>query len=302
MITVNNLEPTFSVFPNGEFNVSLSDTLISTLDSKKTTQINWHFNGNDELVKLGILISALEPHVNDIFVNGGYLPYSRMDRYEKDKYNPFSLQAFINMLPVPVDTNVTITYAYSDVHNVAVADQLFALREYDTENFDYMISGVNIIFQVKSHLGNFDNTLVVLPDKGSLTRYNNLIDEGKMPNNGLNSSEVAIGYKKRDFDTHKITDFGITKLSDNSPIDEDYIRSFDKIVIVDDVVSYGNTFINLLDYLGKLGAKDIDLFTGNVEDALWRGDLLSNNYLGKVYTTSNLTNHLGDDKVVIVNN
>jgi len=301
MITVNYLEPTFSVFPNGEFNVDLSKSVIKTLETG-VANINWHFNGNDELLKLGILVSALEPHVDEIKVNGGYLPYSRMDRYEKGKYNPFSLRTFINMLPIPSDTHVSITYVYSDVHNVPLAEELFSLREYDNENFSFLISGVNIIYQAKEYLAKFEKTLVVLPDKGSLTRYSNFINDGKMPINGVVDAEVAIGYKKRDFDTHEITDFGITKLTDNSPIDREYIESFDKIIIVDDVVSYGNTFINLIDYLGDLGANTIDLFAGNVEDALWRGDLLGNKYLGNVYTTNYLTNHNQDDKVNIINN
>lgn len=301
MITVNNLEPSFSVFPNGEFNVALSKTVIKTLEDG-VADINWHFNGNDELLKLGILVSALEPHVYKIYVNGGYLPYSRMDRYEKGKYNPFSLRTFINMLPIPADANVSITYYYSDVHNVPVAEELFVMRAHDNVNFSFLISGVNIIYQAKAYLAKFEKTLVVLPDKGSLTRYSQFINDGKMSINGVVDTEVAMGYKKRDFDTHEITDFGITKLTDSSPIDREYVESFDKIIIIDDVVSYGNTFINLIDYLGNLGANTIDLFTGNVEDALWRGDLLGNKYLGNVYTTNYLTNHNQDDKVIIINN
>lgn len=300
MITVNNLEPSFSVFPNGEFNVALSKTVIKTLESG-VADINWHFNGNDELLKLGILVSALEPHVYKINVNGGYLPYSRMDRYEKGKYNPFSLRTFINMLPIPADANVSITYSYSDVHNVPVAEELFVTRAHDNVNFSFLISGANIIYYAKSYLAKFEKTLVVLPDKGSFTRYSQFINDGKMPINGVVDTEVAIGYKKRDFDTHEITDFGITKLTDNSPIDKEYIESFDKIIIIDDVVSYGNTFINLIDYLGNLGANTLDLFAGNVEDALWRGDLLGNKYLGNVYTTNYLTNHNQDNKVIIIN-
>lgn len=301
MITVNNLEPSFSVFPNGEFNIALSKTVIKTLENG-VAEINWHFNGNDELLKLGILVSALEPHVYKINVNGGYLPYSRMDRYEKGKYNPFSLRTFINILPIPADANVSITYSYSDVHNVPVAEELFVMRAHDNVNFSFLISGVNIIYQAKAYLAKFEKALVVLPDKGSLTRYSHFIDDGKMPINGVVDAEVAMGYKKRDFDTHEITDFGITKLTDNSPIDREYVESFDKIIIIDDVVSYGNTFINLIDYLGNLGANTIDLFAGNVEDALWRGDLLGNKYLGNVYTTNYLTNHNQDDKVIIINN
>lgn len=301
MITVNNLEPSFSVFPNGEFNIALSKTVIKTLENG-VAEINWHFNGNDELLKLGILVSALEPHVYKINVNGGYLPYSRMDRYEKGKYNPFSLRTFINMLPIPADANVSITYSYSDVHNVPVAEELFVMRAHDNVNFSFLISGVNIIYYAKAYLDKFEKALVVLPDKGSLTRYSQFINDGKMSIKGVVDAEVAMGYKKRDFDTHEITDFGITKLTDNSPIDKEYVESFDKIIIIDDVVSYGNTFINLIDYLGNLGANTLDLFVGNVEDALWRGDLLGNKYLGNVYTTNYLTNHNQDDKVIIINN
>ena len=177
------------------------------------------------------------------------------------------------------------------------------MRAHDNVNFSFLISGANIIYYAKSYLDKFEKALVVLPDKGSLTRYSQFINDGKMSIKGVIDAEVevAMGYKKRDFDTHEITDFGITKLTDNSPIDREYVESFDKIIIIDDIVSYGNTFINLIDYLGNLGANTIDLFAGNVEDALWRGDLLGNKYLGNVYTTNYLTNHNQDDKVIIIN-
>ena len=298
MITVNGYEPTFSVFPNGELNVALSKSLLEY--SKRTLEANieWHFNSNEEVVKLALLISALEPSVDTINVHGGYLPYSRMDRREEDKHNPFSLEAFINLLPATT-LGTDITYSYEDVHNLDVANQLFDRRRGDNIRFHYQLTGVGSVFHAKVLLGKFDKVLIVLPDKGSKKRYNSLISDGKMPMLSNSDADIAVGYKNRDFDTHKITNFGITNLVDDKPLTKEYVTSFDKIAIIDDVVSYGNTFINLLDYLGNLGAKDVDLIVGNVEDALWRGDLLSNKYLGHVYTSGNLTNHTSDSNVII---
>lgn len=297
MITVNGFEPTFSKFPNGELNVSLSDTLLTTLEDSHAI-IKWHFNDNEELVKLALLISTLEEHTTSITIRGGYLPYSRMDRREPGKNNPYSLQAFINLLPVPSSSSTDIRYEYEDVHNLKVASKLFFAKADISSNFDYQLSGANVLFFAKSYLPAYNKALVVLPDKGSKERYMHFINDGKFPLMSQDA-DVAMGYKTRDFDTREITDFGITNLVDNRPLTSEYISLFDKVVIIDDVVSYGNTFINLLDYLGDLGATDIDLILGNAEDSLWRGDLLSNKNLRRVYTSSNLTNHTSDDKVVI---
>lgn len=297
MITVNKFEPTFSKFPNGEINVSLSSTLLDTLEEEHAV-IKWHFNDNEELVKLALLVSALEEHTTSITVQGGYLPYSRMDRREPGKNNPFSLQAFINLLPVPSSDSTDIRYEYEDVHNLQVANDLFRDKKDELSNFDYQLSGANVLFFAKSYLPVYDKVLVVLPDKGSKERYKNFINEGKFPLMSQDA-DVAMGYKTRDFDTHEITDFGITNLVDNKPLTSEYISLFDKVVIIDDVVSYGNTFVNLLNYLGDLGATDIDLILGNAEDSLWRGDLLSNKNLRRVYTSGNLTNHSSDSKVVV---
>lgn len=297
MITVNKFEPTFSKFPNGEINVSLSSTLLDTLEEEHAV-IEWHFNDNEELVKLALLVSALEEHTTSITVQGGYLPYSRMDRREPGKNNPFSLQAFINLLPVPSSDSTDIRYEYEDVHNLQVANDLFRDKKDELSNFDYQLSGANVLFFAKSYLPVYNKVLVVLPDKGSKERYKNFINEGKFPLMSQDA-DVAMGYKTRDFDTHEITDFGITNLVDNKPLTSEYISLFDKVVIIDDVVSYGNTFVNLLDYLVDLGATDIDLILGNAEDSLWRGDLLSNKNLRRVYTSGNLTNHHSDSKVVV---
>lgn len=297
MITVNKFEPTFSKFPNGEINVSLSSTLLDTLEEEHAV-IKWHFNDNEELVKLALLVSALEEHTTSITVQGGYLPYSRMDRREPGKNNPFSLQAFINLLPVPSSDSTDIRYEYEDVHNLQVANDLFRDKKDELSNFDYQLSGANVLFFAKSYLPVYNKVLVVLPDKGSKERYKNFINEGKFPLMSQDA-DVAMGYKTRDFDTHEITDFGITNLVDNKPLTSEYISLFDKVVIIDDVVSYGNTFVNLLNYLGDLGATDIDLILGNAEDSLWRGDLLSNKNLRRVYTSGNLTNHSSDSKVVV---
>lgn len=307
MITVKGFEPTFSVFPNGEFNVSLSDSLIASFGDNYNLEkdVVWHFDNNDELIKLGILISTLETlNTKNLNIYVGYLPYSRMDRHQEGKHNPFSLKVFMNMLPK--SDSILIKYIFEDVHNYQVTKEIADKIMHENNNILFDIED-NHVFRTFKELYEYGelttNTLIILPDKGSLKRYKKYLENDKYFSvidfwNDTHTIDIAIGYKERDFDTHEITKFGLNLLDNTKDLD---ISKYDNYVILDDVISYGNTFINLMNYLGEHGAKKRSIFiiSGNVEDSLWRGDLLANEYLKRVYTTSNLTHHKDDDMVTI---
>lgn len=274
MITVNNLEPTFSTFPNGEVNVKFQPSLERSLDEAPTA-VKFKFDSNEELIKLGLVLNLLEtyPEVEDVHVDIPFLPYSRMDRHEEGYHNPLSLKVVLNILKgYGKSLRFPVVYETTDVHN---KDMFYRL----TASMDSTTRFVNDI-PVKDHLATFaeDNNLnlsdilVVFPDKGAKARYD-MIDFSRMPT-------PIVGKKTRDFETHAITGYAL---------EGDITKNAKHIVIVDDVVSYGGTFIKLIKAIKEKTTLPISIITSHAEDALWRGDLLEEGV--PVYTTHTLNHH-----------
>lgn len=274
MITINGLEPTFSTFPDGEVNVKFQPSLEQSLQVG-TAKVDFKFQSNDEILKLGLIINLLETYesVTDVHVNVPFMPYSRMDRHETGYHNPFSLAVVLNILKgYGESARFPVVYETSDVHNKVVFAEL-------TAGVDDSVTFINSI-HAKEHVHafakdnqlNVDDILVVFPDKGAKARYDT-VDFTDMPT-------PIVGSKTRDFDTHAITGYTL-----EAPIPE-HVKH---IVILDDVVSYGGTFIKLIKAIREKTDLPISIITSHAENALWRGDLLAEG--APVYTTHSLNDH-----------
>lgn len=274
MITINGLEPTFATFPDGEVNVKFQPSLEQTLRFG-TARVNFKFHSNDEILKLGLIINLLETYdgVTDVHVKVPFMPYSRMDRHEAGYHNPFSLAVVLNILKgYGESARFPVMYETSDVHNKAVFADL-------TTDVDDSVTFMNSI-HAKEHIHEFakdnqlniNDVLVVFPDKGAKARYDT-VDFTDMPT-------PIVGSKTRDFDTHAITGYTL-----EAPIPE-HVKH---IVILDDVVSYGGTFIKLIKAIRDKTDLPISIITSHAENALWRGDLLAEGV--PVYTTHSLNDH-----------
>lgn len=315
MITINGLEPSYSLFPNNEYNVILSSSILKSLEGP--AEIVWNFEKTDELFKLGMLLSTLE--VTDVViahVTINYLPYSRMDRHDSANPNPLSLQVLVNMLPE--FKNGLVHYKFESVHNPKALktflDERFGINNF---NVTYTIEKPRELNKLEELITKQDNeqhhTLVIFPDKGSIERYKKYIqfknisgEKDILVENSYGEFSdgtrfvYAYGEKKRDFETHKI--YGYELLQANGDTFDYVDTDFDSAIIVDDVVSFGGTFIKILDELQSTSQiKDVTLIAGNIEDSIFRGDLLLHPMLTKVITYPGLTNHSSSAKVVVNN-
>lgn len=273
MITINGLEPTFATFPDGEVNVKFQPSLEQTLQAG-TARVNFKFQSNDEILKLGLIINLLETYdgVTGVHVNVPFMPYSRMDRHEAGYHNPFSLAVVLNILKgYGENARFPVVYETSDVHNKVVFTELTAGGDNVTFVNSIPVKGHVQAFAKDNQL-NVDDILVVFPDKGAKARYDT-VDFTDMPT-------PIVGSKTRDFDTHAITGYTL-----EAPIPE-HVKH---IVILDDVVSYGGTFIKLIKAIRDKTDLPISIITSHAENALWRGDLLAEGV--PVYTTHSLNDH-----------
>lgn len=289
MITINTFEPTTTTFPDQEINVSFLQALIDSLPNNEKINIVWKYENNEEIFKLGIILDLLNTYLENraqvIKVIIPFLPYSRMDRHEPGYHNPLSIGVLQTILKAYKKSSINpIQYQTYDVHNVSALDNTLI------KNIDIMPDRIQNWLtdqQVDS-----EKTLLIFPDKGSFNRYNTPKMKQLLSKENF---EMAIGDKVRDFKTHKITRYQLKSLSN----DEVNTSNIDQALIIDDVISYGGTFIKLTESLHELNINNVHLLTSHAEDALWRGDLLSPSNNVFVTTSDSLNHHLSDSRVTI---
>jgi len=61
-----------------------------------------------------------------------------------------------------------------------------------------------------------------------------------------------------------------------------------KIIIVDDIISTGDTIINIVDKLTEMGAKEIYILTGHIEKNKYNYRILNHKNIKKVFSTNSL--------------
>lgn len=111
----------------------------------------------------------------------------------------------------------------------------------------------------------------MFPDNGAANRYKN-----------MGFKNVLIGHKDRDFQTGEIKKLDIVGDVSNA--------RGRKVIICDDLSSYGGTFNYSSQALRKLGVKEVYLLVAHAENSIFKGDLFKN--IDKVFTTDSiLTEH-----------
>lgn len=114
----------------------------------------------------------------------------------------------------------------------------------------------------------FDNEqdFVVLTDKGGFQRYNDI------------AKNVVYFEKQRDSQTGLI-------------VKQQMIGKIDptkKILVVDDIISTGDTIVNILDELCLQGAKQIYIMSGHIENNKYNHRLFEFENVQKIYSTNSL--------------
>lgn len=252
MILLNGEIVDVTKFPNNEIlirNTSNVSEYINIIDFK--------FESNEDLINL----MFVKKHIDEkspksiTKLNIPYLPYSRMDRTEGK--NIFTLKyicEFINSLKFD---KVMTFEAHSNV-SLALLDRL--------ENTNYSI---NLAKQCMQDINfNKEKDYIVFPDDGSKKRYGHEFEDCK----------ILTCTKHRDFISGKITSLKINEL-----VNDNF-----KAIIVDDLCSYGGTFVMASTSLKELGAEEIYLCITHSEYGLFLGNIFKENAINKVYTTDSI--------------
>lgn len=274
MIKINNVIVNNDSFPNGE--LKIDEKFFQNLKKLLSDiTIDFHFEGNKDLTDLILIVSYIYDQTKmKPILNMKYMPYSRMDRQKieknylyNDKKTAFTLKYIcnvINTLPLKL---IRIFEPHSDVccallNNVEIKyPTVDLLREAMIEN-------------------NYDKKrdIIFYPDAGAQKRYTDLL---KYPN--------VVGFKHRNWENGKIE-----KLEVCGDLPE---KGFN-VYIVDDLCSFGGTFILAAEKLKELGANKIFLIVGHCENSIVKGKIPESDLIATVYTTNSIfTERLNKVKV-----
>lgn len=251
MINVNGRRLNIEKFPNNE--VCIRDYI--TLGERNI--ITLKFESNEDILNLMFFKKHLDEKVptNRTILNIYYLPYSRMDRTEGT--NVFTLK-FLCQIINSLNFEKVLTYeAHSNV-SLALLDRV--------ENVNYSI---DLAKKCMEEVG-FDKTkdYIVFPDDGAKKRYVN----------DFKDCLTLTCTKKRDFLSGSIKSL---------EINEEVTGEF-KAIIVDDLCSYGGTFVMASETLSEKGATEIYLCVTHSEDGLFKGNIFKDDIIDRVYTTDSI--------------
>ena len=212
--------------------------------------IYWFYEGDEELFKLICLSKYYRK--NDVYLFMPYVPNARMDR-TKHTEEIFTLKYFCEVINSLGFKEVAILDPHSDVAP-ALLNNVTVLSSEGYVN--------KCIEDLKD-----ENLVLFFPDSGSYKRYS-----GNFPGH-----EFTYGVKVRNWETGKIENFQVM----NPEIVKDR-----NVLIIDDICSYGGTFVAAAKALKDAGAKNIHLFVTHCETNIFKGKVFD--YFTSVTTTNSI--------------
>ncbi len=253
-----------SSFPCGEKNVN--DFKVMGHSLLAASNIKWKWESDSELITL-MLIKKLYPNILTLTIF--YLPYGRADRNEKGG-SSCSLRYVGDFIQSLGFEKITVLDPHSDLSIAYLGES--ACSYYPKSE---LLTGLGVNYTPK-------NSVVMFPDSGAQKRY------GKAWYGYLH----VLGSKTRDFRDGKLTGYSI---ADGVPAEGKHV------IIVDDICSYGGTFILASNAIRKFNPLSVALVVTHCEDSIFNGDVLkAGSPIDLVVTTNSLITKEGSSKLKIV--
>lgn len=218
----------------------------------KDNKVNIIYNNEESFLELMLIINYYINNSTKVNLTLSYLPYQRMDHRDTDELNTVDYMA--NILNSINLNCLTICEPHCEI-------DIFK----NAKEFSFISALKSKVFKEINFNENTDT--IILTDKGGLKRYGNF------------SKNVVYFNKERDKTTGLISKHNIA--SDINPSS--------KCLIVDDIISSGDTMLNIVDYLTSLNIKDIYILCGHFEKNKYNKRLSSNKNIKKIFSTNSLT-------------
>lgn len=286
MIYLNGKKVEFIEFPNKERRLDLPEDMVNE-GLKAVNDVYWKYEDDASIFELLLLDDAIEKYAQFYNLYIGYMPYSRMDRIESEQ-TAFSLDVITRILAYSL-SSINVIFVL-DPHSDETLNQLNKkgsrrpiYSEISAYEFTYRTIGYKKYEFAKDVIDytklNVENAWFVFPDKGAAKRYN----ANDYPN-------VIICEKVRDFATGKIKEIKAhIEKQTTTPAEKDA-----PIVIVDDLCSYGGTFVGAIKAIeNDLNIKSQNnwLIVTHAEEAMMQADIP--NTFNKVFSTDSIAMPLG---------
>lgn len=242
MIKFNDKEVVFEKFPNGETHL-IHESLESNDEFER---VYFKYEDDSDLVKLIILKNYLDEvkfYNSAIVLILSYMPYSRMDRSEN--YSPFTLKYIANVINGLKFDEILVIEPHSHVTTALLNRTVPYLINEDLVKEVVQLAGIDT-----------SKDYIMFPDAGACSRYKNFT----YPN-------VIIGNKTRNFQTGDIT--GLQLIGD-------FDKGGNKALIIDDLSSYGGTFVHSAKALKAQGIEEVYLLVAHAENNIFKGKFKDN--------------------------
>jgi ribose-phosphate pyrophosphokinase len=255
MILLNGKEVEFKTFPNGETLFKKDGLTIEVVNT-----VSFKYTNDSDLIKLMFLKNYLDLQGTVNGLTMYYMPYSRMDRSEEG--SPFTLKYvadFINSLKF---NHIDVIEPHSDV--------ACAVLNNATANY----INFKLLPMVMSEIGYHPvYDYIVFPDAGASKRYSKIVAPNQL-----------VGHKKRSFEEGNIESLELI-----GNIDTTYGK---KAIIVDDLSSYGTTFVRASEKLKEAGIEQVYLLVAHAEDSILKPHPVTGvkllDHVDKVFTTNSI--------------
>ncbi|THF84519.1 ribose-phosphate diphosphokinase [Cohnella fermenti] len=257
MIWLNGEPLTFTTFPNGE--TLVDGERIRTLAGERN-EVTFKYEQDGDLLKLYFVRSHLDDLRHSASLTVQYMPYSRMDRTSGGSV--FTLKHVAKLLNAMNFDEVTILEPHSDV-TPALVDRS-RVRPVTLELLGPVLKDIGF---------DAEKDYLFFPDAGAQKRY------GHIP-----GYKQLVGFKRRDFQTGRIEGLEVVGRAEAEGF---------KAVILDDLCSYGGTFLLSAERLRELGASNVYLVVAHCENSIHEGKLPTSPLIDRVYTTDTLLSDTG---------
>lgn len=269
MIWVNHKLVTVKHFPDGT--LLLKENIKELVKGEEAVVLRWNYENNEELIALYFLTCHIKSQGYDkIILDMPYIPNARQDRVKNDE-DVFTLKYFTNLINSLGFFKVRVLDAHSNV-SLALLERVELL-----EPAPYI---EKVLENIRQEKGN--TPLMFYPDEGAGKRYSGMI-----------SLPYCFGIKNRDWKTGEIKSLTVAgeiqKIQGND------------VLIVDDICSYGGTFLHSAQKLHELGAEDIYLYISHCEKSILAGELPDCPWIKRIYTTNSIFREETNEKITVLN-
>lgn len=202
-----------------------------------------------------------------------YVPNGRLDRIYSDN-EVFTLKYFANFINGFNFNKVSVFDPHSNV-TTALIDRIHHLN--------YVSSLVENAMDI---IDDDDNLTIYFPDEGAYKRYSNL--------SGIEDFPKLYGKKVRDWNTGKISHIDVYNEFNEKATENEICRR--KVLMIDDIISYGGTMAYSADKLKEMGAVEIYAYASHTENSILdkeKGTFLNrlnDNIINGLFTTNSIYN------------